>query len=78
MFLDFNGANLTNTQFISCNIKTADFRNANLTNAVIRNCCVECTMFKGAKTDHLVFEENYCYGLVLGQDDFEKHFKEAG
>jgi uncharacterized protein YjbI with pentapeptide repeats len=77
MFLDFNGADLANAKFLSCNIKTADFRNANLTNAMIKNCLVESTMFKGAKVDGFIFEENYFHGNPLGQEDFEKYFKDA-
>ena len=74
LFLDFRETKLTNSKFIRCNIKTADFRFSNLTNAMIKNCSVESTMFEGAKTDTLIFEENYCYGNTVNQNDFEKIF----
>jgi uncharacterized protein YjbI with pentapeptide repeats len=77
LFLDFRNADLTNSDFLSCNIKTADFRNAILTNTLFKNCSVESIMFKGAKVDKLIFEENYCYGSTVGQKDFEEHFKES-
>lgn len=77
LFLDFREVNLTNSEFISCNMKTADFRGANLTNARIKNCLVESAMFKGAKTENFIFEENYYFGFTLGMDDFEKTFKDT-
>ncbi|MEP0264777.1 pentapeptide repeat-containing protein [Dokdonia sp.] len=75
LFLDFKNTNLTNSKFISCNIKTADFREANLTNGLIKNCLVESTMFKGAKVENFRFEENYCFGATVGLNDFDKMFK---
>lgn len=72
MFLDFSGANLTNAQFIECNIKTADFSGANLTNAVIRGCCVESTIYKDAIVTNLTFENNGYFGINLGQEDFKE------
>lgn len=78
LFLDFRGANLTNVQFIGCNMKTADFRNANLTNALIKNCLVESTMFKGANVTKFQFIENYCFGATTQPGDFEEIFKDAG
>lgn len=77
MFLDLRNSNLSNTQFISCNIKTADFRGANMSEVVIRNCSVESTRFKGANTKNLLFEENYCYGATVGQSDFIEVFKDS-
>jgi uncharacterized protein YjbI with pentapeptide repeats len=77
LFLDFRNADLTNSKFLSCNIKTADFRNAILSNTLFKNCSVESIMFKGAKVDYLIFEENYCYGSIVGQKDFEEHFKNS-
>ncbi len=35
LFLDFKNSNLTNSKFISCNIKTADFRGANLKQTIV-------------------------------------------
>ena len=74
MFLDFRKANLTNSRFISCNIKTADFREANMENVLIRNCCVESTLFKGAQIEGFRFEENYSHGYTTKPGDFEKLF----
>ncbi|OJJ15349.1 hypothetical protein BKI52_38700 [marine bacterium AO1-C] len=70
MFLDFNNANLSNVQFLSCNIKTADFSGANLTNATIKDCCVEGTIYTDAITDNIIFENNGYYGINLIQKDF--------
>jgi hypothetical protein len=77
LFLDFRESKLNGAKFIGCNIKTADFRNSDLTNATINNCSVESTMFKGAKTDNLIFKENYCYGNTVGQKEFEELFKDS-
>jgi uncharacterized protein YjbI with pentapeptide repeats len=77
LFLDFRNAKLTNSKFLCCNIKTADFRGADLTDAMIKNCSVESTMFKGAKIDGLIFEDNYCYGAIVIQDDFDRLFKDS-
>ncbi|XOV65970.1 MAG: pentapeptide repeat-containing protein [Fluviicola sp.] len=77
MFMNFRNAILSGTQFISCNIKMADFRGADLSNVLIQNCSVESTMFKGANTQHLRFEENYCYGAKVGHSDFEETFKDS-
>lgn len=77
LYLDFRGTNLTNAQFISCNIKEIDLRNTNLTNAVMKNCLVESAMFKGALTTDFRFIENYYYGLTLGQQDFDEELFKA-
>lgn len=77
LFLDFKNTNLTNSKFLTCNIKTADFRGANLNNALIKNCSVESTMFKGAQVENFRFEENYCFGAVTKLVDFEELFKDA-
>lgn len=77
MFLDFRKCDLSRTHFISCNIKTADFRGANMQNVIIKGCAVESTMFKGANTKNLQFEENYCFGTIVGQSDFEEVFKNS-
>lgn len=74
MFLDFRKANLTNSSFISCNIKTADFRDANLKNVLFRNCLVESTLFKGTEAEGLRFEENYSHGYTTKPGDFERLF----
>ncbi len=72
LFLDFKNANLTNSKFINCNMKTADFRGANLKNGLIKNCSVESTMFKGANIEGLTFENNGYFGIRLGQSDLVK------
>jgi len=77
LFLDFKDCNLTGAKLIDCNIKTADFRGANLKNALIKNCSVEATLFKGAKVENFRFEENYCYSITTGPNDFEKLFKNS-
>jgi len=76
LFLDFKNANLANAKFISCNLKTADFSGANLENARINNCLVESTLFEGAKLNNFQFEENYYFGVTVGQKDFEAFFKD--
>jgi uncharacterized protein YjbI with pentapeptide repeats len=75
LFLDFTDVKLKGAKFIGCNIKTADFSNSDLTNAIIKNCSVESITFKGAKTENLTFEENHCYGNIVGQKDFESFFR---
>lgn len=77
LFVDFRNANLTNSTFISCNIKTADFRGANLKNGLIKNCAVESTMFKGAEVENFRFEENYCYSGTTKFGDFDELFKDS-
>jgi len=71
LFLNFQNANLSNSKFIECNIKTADFSGANLTNALIKNCAVESTTFKGSINTGFRFEENYAYGAIATQKDFD-------
>ncbi len=70
---DFSGSNLSNSQFLNCNIKCIDFRKANLSNALIKNS-VECSMFKGVIAANFKFEENWCYGVVVGQASFDEIF----
>jgi len=72
--LDFRNSNLSNSKFITCNVKCADFRQANLTNALMKNCSVESAMFKGAKIDGFQFIENYFCGSIIEQGAFEKYF----
>jgi uncharacterized protein YjbI with pentapeptide repeats len=75
---NFNGSNLSNSQFIGCNLKCTDFRNANLSNALIKNCTVESSFFMDAITDNFKFEENWCYGTVVGQNSFNDYFVNEG
>ena len=72
---DFRHCNLANSKFLNGNIKTSDFRFSTLTNAVFTGLAVEGTEFEGAETEGVVFEGNYCYGQVVGMEDFEKLFK---
>lgn len=72
LFADFEGSNFTNAQFIQCNTKEIRLVNCDLTNALMKNCLVECAEFSGAITDGFRFEENYYFGLTLGQEDFER------
>jgi len=67
----FRKTNLRNARFISSNIKTCDFSNADLTNAHFENLSVEAAIFKGALIDGIVFNNNWCYGQLLVQADFE-------
>lgn len=69
--VDFRNSNLSNSKFIECNIKEIDLRGADLTNSFMTKCSVECAMFKGAKVENFNFQENYYYGLTLGQVDFD-------
>ncbi len=78
--VDMRNSNLYEAQFIDCNIKEIDLRGANLTCAFMTRCLVECAMFKGACTAGFRFVENYYYGLVLNQADFDGkplHYGEA-
>jgi uncharacterized protein YjbI with pentapeptide repeats len=71
LYVDFRNSNLSNSKFIECNIKEIDLRGADLTNSLMTKCLVESAMFKGARVMNFKFEENYYYGLTLGQDDFD-------
>jgi len=72
LYVNFRNSNLTNAQFIGCNLKEIDLRYANLTNALMKNCLVESAMFKGALVKDFRFIENYYYSLTLGQKDFDE------
>lgn len=78
LYVDMRNSNLYNAQFINCNIKEIDLRGANLTGALMTRCLVESTMFKGACTAGFRFIENYYYGLVLNQADFDEKFARSG
>lgn len=77
LYVDFRGSNLTNAQFIRCNLKEADFREANLTKACMTKCLVESTMFKGARVNDFTFDENYYFGLTVSQKDFDERLKNS-
>jgi uncharacterized protein YjbI with pentapeptide repeats len=72
---DFSNCNLSNSKFLTCNLKTSIFSNANLTGALIQNCSVESTVFDGAITDNFRFISNYCYSRVLNEKEFYELLK---
>lgn len=72
---DFKYCNLSNSTFKNGNIKTSDFRYSNLTNAKFINLSVESTNFDWANTNGIKFTENYCYGQLVPESDFEVLFK---
>ncbi len=78
LYLDFRNSNLYDAQFIGCNIKEIDLRGANLTGAFMTRCLVESAMFRGACTAGFRFVENYCYGVVLNQTDFDEKLAYSG
>lgn len=78
LYVDMRNCNLYEAQFIHCNIKEIDLRGANLTSAFMTHCLVESAMFKGASTAGFRFIENYYYGLVLNQADFDEKLIHSG
>jgi len=78
LYLDFRGSDLTNAQFLNCNIKEIDLRNTNLTGALIKNCLTESAMFKDAIVRDFKFIDNYYYGLTIGQKEFDEMLRNQG
>lgn len=76
MFIDLRNVDLTQSQFVKCNLKTSDFREANLKGALIKNCSVESIMFRGANLEDFQFENNYYFRLTLKQTDFPELLKQ--
>jgi uncharacterized protein YjbI with pentapeptide repeats len=72
LWVDFRNSNLTNAQFIQCNIKEIDLEGANLTNATMTKCLIESAGFANAIVDGFKFFENHSFGATLEQEDFEK------
>lgn len=72
LYLDVRNSNLSDAQFINCNIKGIDLRGARLSGALMMHCLVESAMFGGAATTGFRFVGNYYYGLVLKQADFDE------
>lgn len=72
LYADFSHSNLTNAKFIGCNIKVIDLSYCNLTNAFMTECSVEGTFFKNAIIEGFTFIENYCYGVTIGQKEFDE------
>lgn len=71
LYSSFRNANLRYAKFINSNIKTCDFSGADLTGAHFEQLSVEGAVFKDAMTEGLVFINNWCYGQLLTQKDFE-------
>jgi uncharacterized protein YjbI with pentapeptide repeats len=69
--VNFVRADLSDCQFVDCNLKTADFRYSNLTNASITGCTVESTSFSDSLVRGFVFSGNSVYGQDAGQEDFD-------
>lgn len=78
LYLDFRNSNLSDAQFINCNIKEIDLRGANLSGSLMTHCLVESAMFGGATTTGFRFVGNYYYGLVLNQADFDEKLLPGG
>lgn len=74
LYLDFRNSDLTNAQFIGCNLKEIDLWGAYLTNAKMTKCLVESALFKGAIVENFSFDENYYYSLTIRHGDFEHRF----
>lgn len=72
---DFTDTDLRGCKFLNCNLKTSDFTGADLRNALIKECSLESTIFPGARTENLVFENNYCYGVIVQQEDLGNFLK---
>ena len=71
--VDFQKCNLSNSKFINGNIKTCDFRHSDLTESLFEKVAIEGTRFKDAITTSLIFKNNYCFGTIVSQDDFEQN-----
>jgi uncharacterized protein YjbI with pentapeptide repeats len=69
--VSFLRADLSDCQFIDCDLKTADFRHSNLTNASIVGCTVESTCFRNAILTGFVFNHNSAYSQDTSQTDFD-------
>jgi len=78
LYVDFKNSNLTNAQFIGCNIKEIDLSETNLTNALIKNCLIESAGFKGAIVTNFKFIDNYGYGATVGQKWFDENLTSTG
>ncbi len=72
LYIDFSYSNLTNSKFIGCNIKEIDLTNADLSNSFMTRCLVESAIFDGANVINFKFIDNYCYGNIIGQKEFDE------
>jgi uncharacterized protein YjbI with pentapeptide repeats len=75
MYTDFRFSQLRNAKFFDGAIKSCDFREADLTNATFEKMSFEHAQFAGAKTDGVLWIENYAYGSITTQADFEEWIK---
>ncbi|MCE3602705.1 pentapeptide repeat-containing protein [Massilia sp. P8910] len=76
LYANFRNANLRNAKFQNGGIKTCDFRGADLTGARFENLSVEGTQFARAITSRVFWENNFAYGSVSTQEDFESWIKD--
>lgn len=72
---DFRYCDLTNAKFLYSNIKTCDFRYAKLTDSVFEELAVESTQFYESITEGILFRNNFSYGQLIKEADFERLFK---
>ena len=70
LYSSFRKTNLRNSKFINGNIKTCDFSEADLTNSHFENVSIESAHFKDSITDGIFFDNNWCYGKLIKQVDF--------
>lgn len=76
LYVSFRGANLKNATFINGGIKTCNFRDADLSGAHFENLSVESAEFAGSKTENTYFNNNYAYGQLVTQSDFDHWMKD--
>ena len=74
LFLDFQDSNFTHAKCLKCNLKEIDLSKIDLTNAILQNCLVESANFDGAIVKNFKFIDNYYFGVVISQDEFELVF----
>ncbi|NHZ33451.1 pentapeptide repeat-containing protein [Massilia rubra] len=75
LYVDFRHANLRNATFRNGGIKTCDFRDADLSGARFENVSVEGSQYARAKTDGVCWNNNWAYGSISTQDDFDSWIK---
>lgn len=78
LYSSFRRTNLRGAKFINGNIKTCDFRDADLTNAHFEDVAIEGAQFAGSKTDGIFFDNNWAYGSIVTQQDFDNGIKDVG
>ena len=75
--VNFEGTNLSNTDFYCCDLKRSKFVNCNLTNAGIRLCTIDLIELSGGITDGCVFHYNWFYEKYIQEPDFERIFRNS-